>query len=57
MNNQDENLPKVPPFAPPAPMQPRNHHNNVAEDGILRVVTLLISLASLAIALASGAGG
>jgi hypothetical protein len=55
MTNQDENLPKVPPFVPPAPTQPRNNHNNVAEEGMLRVVTLLISLVSLAIALASGA--
>jgi hypothetical protein len=55
MTNHDENLPKTPPFLPPSPTQPRNNHNHAAEDGMLRVVTLLICLVSLAIALASGA--
>ncbi len=55
MTNQEENLPKTPPFVPPTPTQPRNNHNKPAEDGMLRVVTLLISLVSLAISLASGA--
>ncbi len=55
MTNQDESLPRIQPSASPTPTQPGKNHNNVAEDGMLRVVTLLICLVSLAIALASGA--